>query len=200
MRRRLKVAHLITRLELGGAQQNTLYCCQHHDRKKYEVILICGEGGRLDEEARWIKDCRKYFLSELKHPIHPYWDFLALKRLTEILRLEKVDLVHTHSSKAGILGRFAAKRAGVPHIIHTVHGWGFHPGQSPAPRLLYQALERWAAGFTDKLIAVSGENKRAGLAARIGRPRQYEVIHSGVDPKRYALDGAAALRARKALG
>ncbi len=197
MAQRLKVAHIITRLELGGAQQNTLYCCENHDRKKFDVILICGTGGQLDEEARWIKGCRKYFLSELKHPIRPFWDFLALRRITEILRLEKVDLVHTHSSKAGFLGRWAAKRAGVPRILHTVHGWGFYPGQFFLVKWLYQTLERWAAGFTEKLITVSEENKRAGLAARIGRPEQYEVIHSGVDPKRYVLNPAAALKARQ---
>ncbi len=197
MPQRLKVAHIITRLELGGAQQNTLYCCANHDRKKYDVILICGAGGQLDDEARWIPDCRKYFLSELKHPIQPFWDFLALRRITEILRLEKVDLVHTHSSKAGFLGRWAAKRAGVPRILHTVHGWGFYPGQFFLVKWLYQALERWAAAFTEKLITVSEENKRAGLAAGIGRPEQYEVIHSGVDPKQYALNPAAALKARR---
>jgi glycosyltransferase involved in cell wall biosynthesis len=197
MPQRLKVAHIITRLELGGAQQNTLYCCANHDRKKVDVILICGTGGQLDEEARWIPDCRKYFLSELKHPIQPFWDFLALRRIVEILRLEKVDLVHTHSSKAGFLGRWAAKRAGVPHILHTVHGWGFYPGQFFPVKWLYQVLERWAATFTEKLITVSEENKKAGLAARIGRPGQYEVIHSGVDPKQYAVNPAAALKARR---
>ena len=197
MSKRLKVAHIITRLELGGAQQNTLYCCEHHNRKKYDVILICGEGGQLDEGARWIKDCRKYFLSELKHPLSPFWDWMALRRLTEILRLEQVELVHTHSSKAGILGRLAAKRAGVPHILHTIHGWGFYPGQFFALRWLYQALERWAAKFTEVLIAVSAENKETGLAAGIGRPEQYEVIHSGVEPKKYLLSQAETLAARK---
>jgi glycosyltransferase involved in cell wall biosynthesis len=197
MPKRLKVAHIITRLELGGAQQNTLYCCANHDRKKYDVILICGIGGRLDEDARWIPDCRKYFLSELKHPLHPFWDFLALRRLTEILRLEQVDLVHTHSSKAGILGRWAARRAGVPHILHTIHGWGFYPGQNFLVKWIYQAVERWAATFTEKLIAVSEENKQTGLAAGIGRPEQYEVIHSGVDPKQVHLEPTAVLKARE---
>ena len=197
MSKRLKVAHIITRLELGGAQQNTLYCCERHDRKKYDVILICGAGGQLDDDARWIKDCRKYFLSELKHPLSPFWDWMALRRLTEILKLEQVDIVHTHSSKAGILGRLAAKRAGVPHILHTIHGWGFYPGQFFALRWLYQALERWAAKFTEILIAVSEENKQTGLANRIGRLEQYEVIHSGVDPKKYALNRAAAAGARQ---
>jgi len=120
--KKFKIAHIITRLELGGAQQNTLYCCARHDRRKFEVILISGEGGYLDAEAEKIKDCKTYFLPELRHPIHPSCDLRALRRMTGILKSEKVDLVHTHSSKAGILGRWAARYAGVPRIVHTVHG------------------------------------------------------------------------------
>lgn len=195
----IKVAHIITRLELGGAQQNTLYCCEHHDRKKYDVLLISGIGGFLDEKARKIPDCKTYFLPELKHPIRPFSDMKALGHLTQILRDEKVDLVHTHSSKAGILGRLAAKRADVPCVIHTVHGWGFHPGQFFLTQWLYQVLERWAARFTDVLITVSDENKQTGLAAGIGRPDQYRVIHSGIDPKQYRLSFLDTRRARAKL-
>ena len=199
MAKRFKVAHIITRLELGGAQQNTLYCCAHHDRRKYEVILITGTGGYLDGEARKIKDCKTYFLPELKHPVRPLWDLKALHRITGILWSEKVDLVHTHSSKAGILGRWAAKKAGVPHIIHTVHGWGFYPGQFFLTRWLYQALERWAARFTNVVIAVSEENRQSGLAAGIGEKDQYRVIHSGITPQEYFLGPSAARKERKLL-
>ncbi len=196
---KIKIAHIITRLELGGAQQNTLYCCEHHDRKKYDVLLISGVGGYLDEKAKEIPDCKTYFLPELKHQVHPWWDFKALGRLTQILKDEGVNLVHTHSSKAGILGRLAAKKAGVPCIVHTVHGWGFHLGQFFLIRWLYQVLERWAAGFTDVLITVSDENKQAGLAAGIGREEQYKIIHSGIDPKQYRLSFLQARRARAKL-
>jgi glycosyltransferase involved in cell wall biosynthesis len=199
MAKRIKVAHIITRLELGGAQQNTLYCCAHHDRKKYDVLLISGVGGQLDAEAKKIKDCKTYFLPELKHPVRPLWDLKALGRMTEILKEEKVDLIHTHSSKAGILGRLAAKKAGVPVIIHTVHGWGFYPGQFFLLRWFYEVLERWAARFTDVIIAVSEENKQAGLAAGIGREDQYRVIHSGIDPSQYRLSFFSARRARAKL-
>jgi len=198
--RRFKIAHIITRLELGGAQQNTLYCCAHHDRKKFDVILISGKGGYLDEKARKIKNLKAYFLPELKHPIHPWWDLAAVLKIASILKREKVDIVHTHSSKAGILGRWAAKKAGVPAILHTVHGWGFFPGQFFLTQWLYQTLERWAAGFTQVLITVSGENKREGLAAGIGREGQYRGIHSGIDPKQYQLSLVAARKARKVLG
>jgi glycosyltransferase involved in cell wall biosynthesis len=199
MKRRLKVAHIITRLELGGAQQNTLYCCTHHDRRKFEVLLLTGPGGLLDEDARRVKNFKTYFLPELKHPIRPWWDWQAARKIAEILKDEKVDVVHTHSSKAGILGRWAARRAGVPRIIHTVHGWGFYPGQFFLTRWIYQALERWVAGLTDVLIAVSADNQREGLEARIGRKEQYQVIHSGIDPKSYALSQAQSRWAKREL-
>lgn len=197
MARRLKIAHVITRLELGGAQQNTLYCCTYHDRRKYEVLLICGIGGYLDGEAKKIKDLKIHFLPELKHPISPIWDMKALGRITDILRSEKVDLVHTHSSKAGILGRWAARRAGIPHIVHTVHGWGFYPGQFLLIKKVYQTLERWAATFTDRIITVSQDNQKEGLDCGIGREDQYRVIHSGIDPKLYRLS-PQKIRAAKA--
>ena len=201
MAKRLKVAHIITRLELGGAQQNTLYCCAHHNPKKFEVILICGLGGYLDDEARKNSGHYKtYFLSELKHPIRPWWDLLALLKITEILKAEKVDVVHTHSSKAGILGRWAARRAGVRKILHTVHGWGFYPGQFFLTSWIYQSLERWAAGYTHRLITVSAANQEEGLTAVIGTKDQYRVIHSGIAVEKFRLSKAAIAKARKKLG
>jgi glycosyltransferase involved in cell wall biosynthesis len=196
MARRLKVAHIITKLELGGAQQNTLYCCAHHDREKYEVILIAGAGGYLDEEAARIHGCKTYRLPELKHPIRPWSDLKAFFLIAAILREERVDLVHTHSSKAGILGRWAARWARIPFIIHTVHGWGFHKNQFPLIRWTYQLLEKRTAPITDILITVSEDNKREGLACRIGNETQYRVIHSGIEPKEYRLPFLAARKAR----
>jgi glycosyltransferase involved in cell wall biosynthesis len=199
MARRLKVAHIITRLELGGAQQNTLYCCSHHDPKKYEVVLVCGESGYLDEEARKLTNCKTYFLPELKHPIRPWWDVKAFAKLVFILEEERVDLVHTHSSKAGILGRWAAHQAGIPYIVHTVHGWGFFPGQFFITRWIYQTLERWTAVITNRMITVSEDNKREGLSLGIGREEQYRVIHSGIEPASYRLPLFSASRARRKL-
>ena len=200
MVRRLKVAHIITRLELGGAQQNTLYCCSNHDRKKYDVILICGEGGYLNGEAQKNKNLYKtYFLPELKHPIRPWSDLFACTEIVRILKEEKVDIVHTHSSKAGILGRFAARLAGTPWVVHTVHGWGFYPGQFFLTQWIYQFLERRAAGYTHRLIAVSEANKREGLEEGIGREGQYRVIHSGIDPRPFRISSSIAQRVRLKL-
>jgi len=199
MAKRVKIAHVITRLELGGAQQNTLYCCAHHDRKKFEVVLISGMGGYLDAEAREIKNCKIYFLPELKHAIRPWWDMAALFKLISILKKEQVQIVHTHSSKAGFLGRWAAWFAGVPSIVHTVHGWGFFKEQFFLTRFLYQRLERWTAPITDAMIAVSQDNVDEGLTLRIGRKEQYSVIHSGILPAQYVLPLAKVKKARKAL-
>jgi glycosyltransferase involved in cell wall biosynthesis len=199
MAKRVKVAHIITRLELGGAQQNTLYCCANHDREKFEVVLISGVGGYLDAEAKKIKNCKTYFLPELKHSIHPWWDFIALGKISEILKREQVQIVHTHSSKAGFLGRWAARWAGVPRIVHTVHGWGFFPGQFFLTRWLYQALERWIAPLTDTIIVVSRDNEKEGLSHHIGKKEQYRVIHSGIIPARYVLPPAKARKARGTL-
>jgi glycosyltransferase involved in cell wall biosynthesis len=199
MAKRVKVAHIITRLELGGAQQNTLYCCAQHNRNKYEVVLISGVGGYLDAEAQKIKNCQTYFLPELKHAIRPWWDFAALWKLADILKREKVQIVHTHSSKAGFLGRWAARLAGVPHVVHTVHGWEFFEEQFFLTRFFYQMLERWTASITDTIITVSTDNKMKGLAYRIGKKEQYSVIHSGIIPGKYVLSPPKAKKARHEL-
>jgi glycosyltransferase involved in cell wall biosynthesis len=194
MAKRIKVAHVITRLELGGAQQNTLYCCANHDRKKFDVVLISGIGGYLDAEAKKIKNCKTFFLPEFKHAIHPWWDFIALRKISSILKQEEVQIVHTHSSKAGFLGRWAAHLAEVSHIVHTVHGWGFFKDQFFLTRFLYQTLERWTALITDEMIVVSQDNADEGLSHGIGKKEQYKVIHSGIIPAKYVLP---AVRVKK---
>jgi glycosyltransferase involved in cell wall biosynthesis len=196
MAKRVKVAHIITRLELGGAQQNTLYCCANHDREKFEIVLISGVGGYLDAEAKKIKNCKTYFLYELKHAIYPWWDFAAFWKLAAILKQEQIQIVHTHSSKAGFLGRWAARLAGVPCIVHTVHGWGFFKDQFFLTRFLYQTLERWTAPITDTMIVVSRDNEIEGLFHEIGRKKQYSVIHSGIIPQNYVLSSTNARKAR----
>ncbi len=181
MARRYKILHLVTRLELGGAQQNTLYCATHHDRSRFDVEVIAGRGGFLDGEASRIPDARVQLVDYLKHPIAPVSDLLAVLKLRDYFRNAKIDLVHTHSSKAGILGRLAAHLAGVPAVVHTVHGWSFNPTQPSVLRGAYVGLERMAAPLSDKLIVVSGLNREVGLQRGIGRAEQYAVLHSGID-------------------
>jgi len=197
-RRRPKVVHLITRLELGGAQQNTLYCVETHDRARFDVGLWTGEGGILDSRTRAIGDADVRLLPWLVHPIDPARDAVAVLRLAFMLR--DVDLVHTHSSKAGILGRAAARLAGVPGIVHTVHGWSFNDVQPAAARSLYVEVERAAARVTDRIVCVSRFDRDRGLLRGIGHASQYRIVRSGIDPSLYRAPAGARARIREILG
>jgi glycosyltransferase involved in cell wall biosynthesis len=178
-----KIHHLtiITKLELGGAQQVALYTLEHLPPAKYARYLIAGEGGLLDAAARAIPQAEVHLWKSLKHPIRPLHDLWTCWRLAQFMRQHKIQIVHTHSSKAGLLGRLAARWAGVPLVFHTVHGWPFHEYQQPWLRKLYVVLERLAARWTTGLIAVSQATREKGLQHGIGRAEQYTVIFPGSD-------------------
>lgn len=177
---RAKVVHIITMLELGGAQQNTLYTVQNLDRARWEPILISGPGGTLDEEAKTEGSAPVYFVPTLVRNIHPILDAAAFFHILYLLIRLRPEIVHTHSSKAGILGRFAAALAGVPVILHTFHGFGFHDFQHPFLKSIFVFLESLAARISTRLIVVSSENTQKGLAHGVGKPSQYRVVHSGI--------------------
>jgi len=197
---KVRVLHLITRLDLGGAQQNTLACVERHDRERFEVALLAGSGGELDDQALAIPDARVDLVPWLRHPIAPLHDLAAVPRLALTLRRLRVDVVHTHSSKAGILGRVGAWLAGVPCIVHTVHGWSFNDEQSLAARSLYVALERLAARLTDRLLVVSESDRRRGTTLRIGKPDRYRVVRSGIDASLYRAPSRPRELVRRELG
>ena len=200
MRRQHRILHLITRLDLGGAQQNTLFSVAHHDRSRFDVHLVAGGGGQLDDEAKRIPDATVDLLDSIAHPIAPARDLFALLRLRALFRKQRIDLVHTHSSKAGLLGRCAAFLAGVPVVVHTVHGWSFNDTQPAWKRRFYVALERAAAGVTTHFVVVSSRDRERGLALRIGRPDRYSVVRSGIEIDRFATPAAPRERTRADLG
>jgi glycosyltransferase involved in cell wall biosynthesis len=197
---RARIVHAITRLELGGAQQNTLFCVAHHDRSRFDVGLIAGQGGALDDDARAIRDADIRIVPWLRHPIHPCRDLAAVVRLAAQFRQDRVHLVHTHSSKAGILGRWAARIARVPALVHTVHGWSFNDAQPPWVRRFYAALERAAGAFTDRIVVVCDADRRKGLSVGIGRDERYRLLRSGIDPSLYARPETPRERVRAGLG
>ncbi|HMX94337.1 MAG TPA: glycosyltransferase family 4 protein [Elusimicrobiota bacterium] len=176
---RLKVVHVVTQLELGGAQQNTLHTVRRLNRAEFEPFLLCGPGGILDAEAGR-ESVPVTFVSALQRAVHPFKDPAAFFQLRRAFRSLRPDIVHTHSSKAGILGRWAAWSAGVPVVLHTFHGFGFTPGQSAPVRAAYVAAERWTARISTALVAVSRANRDEALARGIGRPDQFHLIRSGV--------------------
>jgi len=175
----LKVFHIITKLELGGAQGNTLYTVTHLDREKFSASLVCGRGGILDPDAEKT-GVPVHFIDALVRPINPVKDVLAVIALYKLFKLHKPDVVHTHSSKAGILGRLAARLAGVPHTVHTFHGFGFNHEQSSPVRWVYIMAEKLCAGMAERLVFVSRANRLEAGMLGIGRQETYRVIRSGV--------------------
>ncbi len=177
--------HLITRMILGGAQENTLFTVEGLlDRPRYEVMLATGpalgpEGSLLDRARR--NNVPVYRLPSLRRNILPIHDAKATGELLQLLRIWQPDLIHTHSSKAGILGRFCADLKDVPHIIHTIHGLPFHPFQSSLKFHSYALFEKWAAARTDRMIAVCKAMREQALDAGVGTRDQYRIVYSGME-------------------
>jgi glycosyltransferase involved in cell wall biosynthesis len=188
MSKRIPVLHPITRLIIGGAQENTILTAQLLDPARWAVDVICGpqtgSEGSLMDVAR-DAGVSLAVESSLVRQISPYNDLRALWRLTRWMRRQDYAIVHTHSSKAGILGRWAAKWAGVPIIVHTVHGWAHHERQHPLVRFFYIWLERLTLPITDAMIAVSPADVEKGVADGIGTPACYCVIRSGIELDRF---------------
>jgi len=189
--KKIKVAQIITRMIVGGAQENTLHTCQQLAKDPlYQVTLITGpslgpEGDLLDS----LEPNAGFEIVKLKHlrrGINPIRDLIAFFQLVRILRKNQFDLVHTHSSKAGILGRWAAWVARIPVRVHTIHGWGFHSYLNPLVQKFYIFLERWTAKITTRLIAVSSENIQKGLESKIGTQEKYLTIYSGISLSTFA--------------
>lgn len=197
MSRRIRVLHLVTRLDLGGAQRNTLHTVATLDRSEFEPVLACGRGGILDGEARALEPgVRVLFVDSLVRELSPARDLAALLQLRALLEAERPDVLHTHSSKAGVLGRLAARLAGIPVVVHTFHGFGFHDRQSAPVRALYLGAERLSAGLADRLVFVSRSNMRDAERLGLGEDARRVLIRSGVRLSDFpAGDDPAAVKA-----
>ena len=181
----MRVTHVITRLIVGGAQENTVASVLGLQQKAgCEMTLISGpspgpEGSLVPTLAGSLQ--RLMIVPELVRPLQPWKDWMAWRRLTRIFRKNRPDIVHTHSGKAGILGRLAAARAGVPIIVHTIHGPSFGPFQGPLANGLFRLAERCAGRVTTHFVTVADAMTEQYLAAGIGRREQYTRIFSGFD-------------------
>jgi len=182
---RTRVLHVITRLEPGGAQRNTLYTVEHLDRSQFEPALAWGPGDPLDEAAAAIPELRREPVPELVRPLSPALDFRALRRLVGVVRRLEPQVVHTHSSKAGVLGRLAARIGRTPVVVHSIHGFGFTPLQPGPLRVLYVVAERVMARWTDPFIAVSENSLRPGVALGLFPPERVSLIRSGIELGRF---------------
>jgi len=185
----MRVTHVITRLIAGGAQENTLSSVLGLGTKSdVEVRLIAGPAepgqGSLEPQAEAVPGLLTR-LPSLVRPVAPLRDLAAYRALIRQFRSHIPDIVHTHSGKAGVLGRLAAAKAGVPTIIHTIHGPSFGPFQGPLANTMFMAAERRAGRVTDHFVVVAHSMTGQYLAAGIGRPEDYTCIRSGFDLTAY---------------
>lgn len=184
----MRIVHVITRLILGGAQENTILTCEGLSARGHEVTLITGPAlgpeGELLTRAK-SGDYEVIVVNSLRRAINPLLDAIAYRALTKLPAAANADVVHTHSSKAGILARrAAAKMRGdqdLPKIIHTIHGLAFHPYGPRLANWLYITLERRAAGRTDAIISVADAMTAQALSSGVGQPEQYTTIYSGME-------------------
>ena len=190
----IKVLHIITKLEFGGAQGNTIYTVSHLDKNLFEAKLISGPGGILDGK---VEPGSLTYSPRLTRSISPIDDLLALFELRRLIRKENPDIVHTHSSKAGILGRLAALLAGTPVIIHTFHGFGFHERQNALKKYFFIFLEKFCAMFTHALVFVSNANMDYARDYCLGDEDRYSLIHSGIPLKNYPARADRAAKRRE---
>ena len=198
----MKIIHIITRLIIGGAQENTLISCEGQHDLGHDVTLITGPA--IGPEGSLLERAQKYgykveIIDAMRRAIHPR-DFLVYRQLKNRLQELKPDIVHTHSSKAGIIGRRAAAAAKVPVIIHTIHGLAFTASTSKVVNHAYKMLERNAAPISTRIVCVADAMRDQSLAANIGKREQYRTVYSGMDTSPFLNPPVARDAIRQQLG
>lgn len=199
----MHIVHLITRLILGGAQENTILSCLGQAQLGHRVTLI--HGPTTGPEGSLIEQLQGSSVTPIQEPtliraVQPWTDVRCYRQLRRILRELRPQVVHTHSSKAGIVGRYAACHERVPKVIHTIHGLPFHPYQSRFRNALYIHAERAAARKCQRIVCVADAMTRQALAAGVGHPAQFVTIYSGMDIAPYLHNSLTAEQARQQLG
>ena len=199
----MHICHIITRLIIGGAQENTVLTCRGLVERGHRVTLIAGpetgpEGSLWDQAER--SGAELVTVANLRRAVRPLTEWRARRELAAILRRLRPNLVHTHSSKAGILGRWAASDAGIPHVVHTIHGMSFNRTQSWPVRFAYRWLERNAARGTDALVTVADAMIEQAVAASLAPRDRFLTIRSGMETERFARREETGRQYREAWG
>jgi glycosyltransferase involved in cell wall biosynthesis len=198
----LHICHIITRLILGGAQENTLLTCEGQSRLGHRVTLITGPALGPEGELMTRAQAGGYevvVLDSMRRELHPWRDWQSFRSIRNWLKTHQPDVVHTHSSKAGILGRQAAKGLSKTRVIHTVHGLPYHRYQSRLVNRVYRWIEARAAKQSDAILCVADAMTAQALAAGVGRPEQYTTVYSGMDVSRFIDRPAGADAFRQSL-
>jgi glycosyltransferase involved in cell wall biosynthesis len=179
---KIKVVHIITKLEYGGAQVNTVYTFENLHDPQFDAWLISGPGGVLGEKIE--RKDRFILIDHLVRQINPVKDLKAYRQLVILFKQLKPDIIHTHSSKAGILGRLAAYRARVPVIIHSVHGFSFSSYQSFFKRTFFYIAEKIVRIITDHFIFVAESDIETAKQKKLVK-ENYSLIRSGFQIKKF---------------
>jgi glycosyltransferase involved in cell wall biosynthesis len=200
----MRIAHVITRMILGGAQENTLLTCEDL-REAYgdDVLLVTGpalgpEGSLLDRARA--KGVPLAVIPSLRRAIHPWRDAVSYRYIKNILRQFNPQVVHTHSAKGGMLGRAAGWSLRVPCVVHTVHGAPFHPYQSAAARTFFQACERWAARRCHALVSVADAMTDLLVEARVAPREKFTTVYSGMEVEPFVNSASSREAVRAELG
>lgn len=199
---RIKILHLITHLGFGGALDNTLLTVKGHSRDRYEVHLAAGSIDAGEDYSDWTARAQEYadnlfIIPRLHRAIHLRDDVHAVRQIAALIRKEKYQVIHTHTSKAGLLGRIAARQAGVPVVVHTFHAFAWQVAytyqasawkqrSSALKERFYVALERYGASLSDALITVADLNKQEALERKVAPPEKFSTIYSGIDLSRFS--------------
>lgn len=198
-----RVMEIITRLVRGGAQEVTLLITRRLLREGYPVVLAHGpgDGSTIERLARDHPNLEILYIPEFRRRILPVHDLIALVRLVRYLKTHPVQLVHTHTSKAGMIGRWAARLAGVPVIIHSPRGSIFHPVYFGRPMLwFFSFMEKITAAFTDKILTLCESERQDYLARSIAPAEKITTLYSGVEVDRYRAVRVDVERKKAELG
>jgi len=184
MRRKIKILRIITKLSIGGSSIHSILLTAHMDRGLFDSILIRGEqeknGGDLGDLIKE-KKLKPQVISELVREISLTKDIVAFWKLYRLIRKKKPDIVHTHSSKAGILARLAAKIGGVPIILHTFHGHVFHGYFGTLKSKIFLIIEQLLARISTRIIAVSPQQKKELVNLGISSSDKITHIYLGLE-------------------
>lgn len=202
--KKLKIVRIIARLNIGGPAIHTVLLSSGLNKAGYKDILVCGSVGKSEGDMSYLareKGIDLVVIPEMGREINLLNDIPALFKLYSLIKKEKPDIVHTHTAKAGTLGRIAAAMAGVPVRVHTFHGHIFDGYFSPVKAKLFLAIERFLAGFTDKLITVSESVKHDVVhRLKVAGPDKVVVIPLGLELDKFLNSGSLKGSFRKRLG
>jgi glycosyltransferase involved in cell wall biosynthesis len=190
----IRICHVQVLPILSGVQRAMLDIFKQLDRQRFEIHVACQGPGPLTAELER-QEIRWHAIPALDRPIRPHKDWRAYRQLYSLFQRQQFQIVHTHSSKPGVLGRIAARRAGVPTVIHTVQGFAFHEFSSVLKRCVYSRLEQWAGRYCDRVLFVNHEEHEMSVRNRLLPPQKCLTIYNGVD--RGALQTPASAAARQ---